>query len=152
MSNEDREALHRELVGQIRLFIAGTILFNQKVAERTGLHLTDMQCINLLEMLGDVTPGKLAAYTGLTTGGVTVMLDRLEKAGFVKRQPNPDDRRSVLVRINPKKLKKIHEHYAGINRRLEEFLSEMPETELKSVVKFFSQANAIRSGSSRAEP
>ncbi len=144
MSTANRIALHAELVRQIRRFIAGTIIFNQKVAERVGLHLTDMQCINLLELLGSVTPGTLAECTGLTSGGVTVMLDRLEKAGFVKREPNPNDRRSVLVRVNPKKLEKIHALYAGINQQFEASLSEMPEAELKSVVNFFSHVNTIR--------
>src|SRR5450755_4036808 len=123
MSTGNRLALHAELVGQIRRFIAGTIMFNQKMAERAGLHLTDMQCINLLDVLGPVTPGKLAGSTGLTTGGVTVMLDRLEKAGLVKREPNPNDRRSVLIRVNPRKLRRIKALYAGINDRLEPFLS-----------------------------
>jgi DNA-binding MarR family transcriptional regulator len=144
MSTQNRAALHAEIVGEIRRFIAGTILFNQKVADSAGLHLTDVQCINLLEMLGPVTPGKLAEHTSLTTGGVTVMLDRLEKAGFVKREPNPNDRRSVLVRVNPKKLKRIQARYAGINERLEAFLSETPEAELRAVAKFFSRTNAIR--------
>ncbi len=143
-STNNRLALHAELVAQIRRFIAGTIIFNQQVAERVGLHLTDMQCINLLDLLGPVTPGKLAECTGLTTGGVTVMLDRLEKTGFVKREPNPNDRRSVLVRVNPRKLKKIHALYAGINTRLESFLSKTPEGELQSVVKFLSSMNASR--------
>jgi MarR family transcriptional regulator, organic hydroperoxide resistance regulator len=144
MSTGNRPALHAELVGQIRRFIAGTILFNQKAADRVGLHLTDMQCINLLDLLGPVTPGKLAECTGLTTGGVTVMLDRLEKAGLVKREPNLNDRRSVLVRVNPRKLRKINALYAGINERLEAFLAEIPEAELRLVVSFFSRVNAIR--------
>jgi DNA-binding MarR family transcriptional regulator len=144
MSTENRFALHAELVAQIRRFIAGTIIFNQQVAERVGLHLTDMQCINLLDLLGPVTPGKLAECTGLTTGGVTVMLDRLEKAGLVKREPNPNDRRSVLVRVNPRKLRKINALYAGINKQLDAFFSDTPEAELQSVVKFLSRVNAIR--------
>jgi MarR family transcriptional regulator, organic hydroperoxide resistance regulator len=144
MSIENRLALHAELVGQIRRSIAGTIIFNQKAAERFGLHLTDMQCMNLLDLLGPVTPGKLADCTGLTTGGVTVMLDRLEKAGFVKREPNPNDRRSVLIRANPRKLQKINALYAGINKQLEALLSDTPKAELQSVVKFFSRMNAIR--------
>jgi DNA-binding MarR family transcriptional regulator len=144
MSTGNRLALHAELVGQIRRFIAGTIMFNQKMAERAGLHLTDMQCINLLDVLGPVTPGKLAGSTGLTTGGVTVMLDRLEKAGLVKREPNPNDRRSVLIRVNPGKLRRIKALYAGINDRLEPFLSATPEADLQTVVKFFSSMNALR--------
>src|SRR5580704_15386689 len=127
MSTVNRTALHAELTRQIRRSIAGSILFNQKVADRVGLRLTDLQCITLLELLGPVTPGTLAECTGLTTGGVTVMLDRLEKAGYVKREANPQDRRSVLVRVNPRKLKKIQALYEGINQQLESSLSEMPE-------------------------
>lgn len=148
LSTGKRSALNAELVAQIRRFIAGTILFNQKVADRVGLHVTDMQCINLLELLGPVTPGKLSDYTGLTTGGVTVMLDRLEKAGFVKRERNPNDRRSVLVRVNPAKLKKVNALYEGINRQFGAYLAQIPETELQTVVKFLSGVNAIR----REEP
>ena len=146
LSTKNRPALHASLVGQIRHFIAGSILFNQKVADRFGLHLTDMQCINLLDLLGPVTPGKLADCTGLTSGGVTVMLDRLEKAGFVKREPNPNDRRSVLVRVNPRKMQKINGLYEGINDQFEAFLSETPEAELQSIAQFFSRMNAIRTG------
>jgi DNA-binding MarR family transcriptional regulator len=144
LSTENRIALHAELVGQIRRFIAGAVIFNQKVADHFGLHLTDMQCMNLLDLLGPVTPGKLAQCTGLSTGGVTVMLDRLEKAGFVKREPNPKDRRSVLVRVNPKKLQKVNALYGGINQQLELFFSNTPEGELQTVVKFLSRMNALR--------
>jgi MarR family transcriptional regulator, organic hydroperoxide resistance regulator len=144
LSTENRLALHAAFVNQIRHFIAGTILFNQSVADRVGLSLTDMQCINLLELLGPSTPGKLAASTGLTTGGVTVMLDRLEKAGLVKRQPNPKDRRSILVKVNAKKLQKVNSFYSGINQRLETFLSGRSEAEIQSVITFLSSMNAIR--------
>jgi MarR family transcriptional regulator, organic hydroperoxide resistance regulator len=144
LSTENRLALHAAFVTQIRHFIAGTILFNQSVADRVGLSLTDMQCINLLELLGPSTPGKLAASTGLTTGGVTVMLDRLEKAGLVKRQPNPKDRRSILVKVNAKKLQKVNSFYSGINQRLETFLSGRSEAEIQSVITFLSSMNAIR--------
>ncbi len=144
LSTENRLALHAAFVTQIRQFIAGTILFNQSVADRVGLSLTDMQCINLLELLGPSTPGKLASSTGLTTGGVTVMLDRLEKAGLVKRQPNPKDRRSILVKVNARKLQKINSFYSGINQRLEAFLSGRSEAEIQSVISFLSSMNAIR--------
>lgn len=145
LSTENRALLHAELVIQIRRFIAGTILFNQKVADRAGLHLTDMQCINLLELLGgSTTPGKLAEGTGLTTGGVTVMLDRLEKAGFIRRERNPNDRRSVLVRVNPRRLQKVNALYAGVNRQVEALLRETPETELRAVAAFFLRMNTVR--------
>ncbi len=144
MSTENRKALHQTLFAQIRHFIAGTILFNQKIADQCGLHLTDMQCINLLDLLGPATPGKLAQYMGLTTGGVTVMLDRLEKAGLVKREANPNDRRSVLVRVNPKKMAKIQALYERVDQQFAAFLSETSEEELKVIVDFFSRMGSLK--------
>lgn len=144
MSSERRAELNASLIADIRKFIAGSILFNHQVAERTGLRLTDMQCMNVLELLGPSTPGTLAACTGLTTGGVTVMLDRLEQAGFVKRSPNPNDRRSVLVSVNPKKLKKIYAHYDRITRQTVEVFDGIAEAELEVVARFFARINAIQ--------
>jgi MarR family transcriptional regulator, organic hydroperoxide resistance regulator len=151
MSTENRQALHEAIVHEIRRFIAGAILNNQKVADAVGLHLTDMQCIHVLELAGPTTPGDLARSTGLTTGGVTVMLDRLEKAGYVKRAPNPQDRRSLLVRINPKKLEKIHSYYGEINRQMSAFLEATPEPELRTVVDFFKRMNALRAERASSE-
>jgi DNA-binding MarR family transcriptional regulator len=142
--SRNRTALQTRMIEQLREFSAGTILFNQKVAERVGLHLTDMQCMNLLDLLGTSTPSKLAEVTGLTTGGVTVMLDRLEKAGCIKREPNPDDRRSVLVRVSAKKMEKIHAHYAGVAKEFDAYMSEVSEAELETVSSFFKRINAIR--------
>jgi MarR family transcriptional regulator, organic hydroperoxide resistance regulator len=144
MSTENRAALYQDIIHQIRRFIAGTILFNQTIADRVGLRLTDMQCINVLELLGPTTPGELARQTGLTTGGVTVMLDRLEKGGFVKRERNPSDRRSVLVRINPRKLEKANQYYGEINQRMRKLLDDTPEAELKVAVDFFMRMNQTR--------
>ncbi len=145
MSTENRTTLSQTVVHQIRHFIAATILFNQKVADEVGLHLTDMQCINVLELLGPTTPGELARRTGLTTGGVTVMLDRLEKGGYVRREPNPSDRRSLLVRVHPKKLEKLNRFYGEINQRFAAILEETPEPVLKTVVEFFAKVNEVRS-------
>jgi MarR family transcriptional regulator, organic hydroperoxide resistance regulator len=144
MSNPSRAQLRETLVRSIRQFIAGSILYNQQVADRVGLRLTDMQCINVLDLMGPSTPGELARSTGLTTGGVTVMLDRLEKSGYVKREPNPRDRRSVLVRLNPAKLRKVNAFYAEINERMAGLLDDTPEPELRSVIDLFAKMNAWR--------
>src|SRR5579883_2366152 len=113
LSTENCARLRDEINRLIRQSIAGSILFNQSVADRFQLRLTDMQCLNILDLLGPVTPGKLAECTGLTTGGVTVMLDRLEKAKFVKREPNPSDRRSLLIRVNPRRVRQVNALYAA---------------------------------------
>jgi MarR family transcriptional regulator, organic hydroperoxide resistance regulator len=144
MSTPARAQLHETVIRCLRQFIAGSILYNQQIADRVGLRLTDMQCINVLELMGPSTPGELARFTGLTTGGVTVMLDRLEKAGYLKREPNPRDRRSVLVHLNPTKVKKMQAFYGDINERMAVLLDETPERELRSVVKLLSKMNEPR--------
>jgi MarR family transcriptional regulator, organic hydroperoxide resistance regulator len=144
MSSPNHDQLRETVVRCLREFIAGSIIYNQQVADHVGLRLTDMQCINVLDLTGPSTPGELARSTGLTTGGVTVMLDRLEKAGYVKRVPNPRDRRSVLVRLNPTKLKKMQAFYGEINQRMAALLDETPDRELRSVVDLFSKMNASR--------
>lgn len=144
MSTTERRVLEDSLIREIRYFIAGAILFNQTVADRFHLRLTDMQCLNILELLGPVTPGKLADWTGLSTGGVTVMLDRLEKGGLIRREPNPADRRSILIRINTNKMKKVEPVYAEINARMDALMSAMPQTDLECVLAFFLRTNAIR--------
>jgi MarR family transcriptional regulator, organic hydroperoxide resistance regulator len=144
VSRSDRAQLHESVISGLRQFIAGSILYNQQVADRVGLQLSDMQCINALELMGPSTPGELARFTGLTTGGVTVMLDRLEKGGYLKREPNPRDRRSVLVRLNPAKAKKMQAFYGEINERMAILLDETPERELRSFLNVLSKMNASR--------
>jgi DNA-binding MarR family transcriptional regulator len=147
MSSQSHAQLRETVIRCLREFIAGSIIYNQQVADRVGLRLTDMQCINVLDLMGPSTPGELARSTGLTTGGVTVMLDRLEKGGYVKRVPNPRDRRSVLVRLNPTKLKKM-QAYGEINERMAALLDETPDRELRSVVDLLSKMNALRAAGS----
>jgi DNA-binding MarR family transcriptional regulator len=72
------------------------------------------------------------------------MLDCLEKAGLVKRQPNPKDRRSIFVKVNARKLQKINSFYSGINQRLEAFLWGRSEAEIQSVITFLSSMKTIR--------
>src|ERR1700739_2319176 len=144
MSSPNHAQLREAVVRCLRDFIAGSIIYNQQVADRVGLRLTDVQCINVLDLMGPSTPGELARSTGLTTGGATVSLDRLEMAGYVKRVPNPRDRRSVLVRLNPTKFKKVQAFYGEINQRMAALLDETPDRELRSVVDLFSKMNASR--------
>ena len=143
MSTSKRTALQARLTVQIRHMIAGSILFNQRIADRVGLHLTDLQCLNLLDLLGPVTPGKLAACTGLTTGGVTVMLDRLEKAGYIHREPSPTDRRSVVVHVDGRKLKKMHALYAGMTERVDALFAAAPESELEAAANLLERMTSV---------
>src|SRR5271156_7019730 len=104
------------IVLEIRKFIAAAIFFNTQAAEKAGLGLTDMQMVHMLQLYGPSTPSRLAAWTGLSSGGVTVALDRLEKSGYLRRAPNPEDRRSLLITPVPGRLRKIAAMYEGIEK------------------------------------
>jgi DNA-binding transcriptional ArsR family regulator len=70
-------------------------------AERIGINVTDLNCLNILWLSGEMTAGDLARDTGLTTASITGVLDRLEESGFVHRERDTKDRRRVIVRPDP---------------------------------------------------
>jgi predicted transcriptional regulator len=92
-----RAELLAALVGDFRQLSTAAILFHQAVADRLGLNVTDHKCAGILLDTGPITAGELAERTGLTTGAITGVIDRLEKAGFVRRARDPNDRRRVII-------------------------------------------------------
>src|SRR5262249_56044268 len=84
-----REDLLQALIRAMAAASGQGVLFSQAVAERVGMHPTDVECVEILTRNGPATAGQLAELTGLTTGAVTPMIDRLERAGFVRRQNHP---------------------------------------------------------------
>ncbi|HET9109621.1 MAG TPA: MarR family transcriptional regulator, partial [Ktedonobacterales bacterium] len=79
-------------------------LFHQLAAAKYGLGVTDMKTLSALQQEGAMTAGQLAKRLSLTTGAVTNVIDRLERQNFVKREPDPTDRRKVIVCINEERL------------------------------------------------
>lgn len=104
-----RERAHREaLVDQLQFLgqmaSTETALFHQVAAAKYGLGVTDMKALSALQQEGPMTAGQLAIRLSLTTGAVTNVIDRLERQEFVRRAPDPTDRRKVIVTINQEKL------------------------------------------------
>jgi DNA-binding MarR family transcriptional regulator len=100
-----------ELLGKLnegfRQLSAATILFHQAIADRLGMNITDHKCADLLARFGAMTAGELARQTGLTTGSVTGIIDRLEKRGFAQRVRDTHDRRRVIVEPNVKRMEQV---------------------------------------------
>jgi DNA-binding MarR family transcriptional regulator len=140
MATRKRTEFLQSIVLEVRKFLAAGILFNEKVAADLGLNGTDLQFLNLLELEGSATPGDLARHSGLTTGGVTVALDRLEKAGYVKREPNPKDRRSNIIRPVPKRLLELYLIYKSKGDLVMEVLAEFSDRELGVILRFLQKA------------
>ncbi|MEV7729880.1 MarR family transcriptional regulator [Streptomyces sp. NPDC087917] len=95
------ELLTRIAIGS-RRHHADHSLLDQALADRVGLHPTDLQCVALLDIEpGPVSTGDVARLTGLTSGSATRLVDRLVKACIVERQADPNDRRRSLVVLTP---------------------------------------------------
>ena len=112
-------------------------LFRNAVDEWAGLNTTDMECLRLLFLKGVATPSELSRHTGLTSGATTAMLDRLEKAGLIERQPNPKDRRGTL--IIPAKLasEKAASWFESAREAQAELVSSYSESELEIIADVF---------------
>src|SRR5215471_21266429 len=90
-----RQAVVEELVLDLRQFVIGLLVANLEAAEAVRLNPSDLGCLCLLLLHGPSPAGRLAELTGLTTGAITGVIDRLERAGFAQRALDPSDRRKV---------------------------------------------------------
>jgi hypothetical protein len=86
-----REVLMTALFLEFRQMSTGAIMFHQAIADRLGLHATDHKCADLIMRNGAMTSGRLAELTGLTTGAITGVVDRLESRGLARRATDPRD-------------------------------------------------------------
>ncbi|HEY6762085.1 MAG TPA: MarR family transcriptional regulator [Baekduia sp.] len=75
--------------------------FDALAAQELGVNQTDLHCLNIVESRGGVTAGALATEAGLTTGAITGVIDRLERAGYVRRERDAEDRRRVAIVVTP---------------------------------------------------
>ena len=95
-----RKRLESEFLLAIRRAGAVMQLLGAASAERIGINVTDLNCLNILALGGRMTAGELATESGLTTASITGVLDRLEESGFVHRERDPHDRRRVIIRLD----------------------------------------------------
>ncbi len=84
-----------------------TVAFDEALAEHLGLNATDLRCLELVIADPGLTPSRLAELAGVTTGAVTGVVDRLERAGYVTRRPDPADRRSVTIAPVPERAAEV---------------------------------------------
>src|SRR5687767_15369378 len=92
-----RDRLLVALDEAIRKVGAQAVLISDRVATRVGINSTDLECLDLLHLAGSTTAGQMSPRSGLTTGASTAMIDRHERAGYVRRRRDADDRRVVVV-------------------------------------------------------
>lgn len=127
-----------------RLYSDSSILMHEAIARKAGLSGTDHKYLGLIIQNGVVTAGELSKLTGLTTGAVTGVIDRLEKKKLVKRQFDKDDRRKVIIVPNTKGALKILEPlFARLQEKTEDLLSSFTEKEIQTIQRYFTEASVI---------
>jgi DNA-binding MarR family transcriptional regulator len=132
----ERAQVEAEILDAIVRMIAGAILFSHQVAEKAGLGPSDGQFLTLLQVHGPLTPGRLAELSGLTTGTVTGVLDRLERAGYVRRDRSLNDRRKVLVSRVEERIQQDMAPYTAKGRFLLDLLRQYDDEQLAVVADF----------------
>jgi DNA-binding MarR family transcriptional regulator len=98
----ERHRLYDELSGEIRANQRATDVVDELIAQLLGVNRTDARCLDILDERGSMSAGDLAEASRLTTGAITAVIDRLDRAGLARRVPDPADRRRVLVELTPK--------------------------------------------------
>ena len=138
-----REELLKQLDEALRKVGAQSVLLSDTVARLVGLNSTDLECLDLLDLAGPITAGRLAQHAGLTTGAMTAVIDRLERAGFARRVRDPRDRRIVHVEALPRNFG----HISALYRRLAEATARLHEQyddrQLALVVDYLTKALAL---------
>jgi DNA-binding MarR family transcriptional regulator len=116
-----------------------TVLFRNATGRKLGLNIADVECLSLIFLKGISTPTELARYTGITAGSATAMLDRLEKAKLIKRSPNPNDRRGVMIEPNEQSTETIGPMVAEMQKRQKELIASYSDKELEVIADFLSR-------------
>jgi DNA-binding MarR family transcriptional regulator len=126
-----------------RLYSTQAVLFTQAIADRLGINLTDLMCIGVLSVTGPITAGRLARLTGLTTGAITGIVDRLVKAGYVERTQDPADRRRVIITPHPRAGMTIAPYFAPMLQKVNEAVATYTDQELAVIVDYVISGSTI---------
>jgi len=113
-----------------------SVLFRNAIGRRLGLNIADAECLSLLSIKGSVTPTEVAKYTNLSSGSTTALLDRLEKAHYIRREPNPHDRRGVIVKMTSKFQDTAGPLVADVQKAHMTLLSSYTPEQLKTITHF----------------
>ena len=132
-----------ELVREFRTSGNQDDAFDNVAAQRLGVNETDLHCLNIVENAGGITAGKLAVLSGLTTGAVTGVIDRLEHRGFARRVPDPEDRRRVRVEVTRAFYARADKIWGPVRADWGRALAKFSNEELELITEFLRASNEV---------
>lgn len=141
LNRSRRDEAIRELKLNLRHFVVELLVSGYEATEDVGVNSTDFGSLCLLLLHGPAPAGRLAELTGLTTGAVTGVVDRLEKGGFVRREVDPADRRKVIVVPDAGRVDRdLFPHFPGLKRAAaQQFYDGFSIAELELISEFLSR-------------
>jgi DNA-binding MarR family transcriptional regulator len=143
MTRDETGELAERIAGPlVRRYSTATVLYHHAVAEALGLGPSDHKCLDLLLERGPMTGSRLAAITGLTTGAVTGVVRRLERAGYVRRDPDPDDRRKQRLVPVPEGVAAARHVFEGLQAASDALLAGFDAGQLAVIAEFLDRATA----------
>jgi DNA-binding MarR family transcriptional regulator len=125
-----------------RELATAVIVFHETLAKKAGLTAAESRCLGILFQREAITAGELARATGLTTGAITGIVDRLQKDGWLRREANPADRRSVLIRALPNRRREavLSPGYARLREAMAALMAEFSPAELLVIQRYLNGA------------
>jgi DNA-binding MarR family transcriptional regulator len=144
MSSRRSSRRHLAVLEGLRALSAASDLLDSAVAEHLHMHRTDLRCLDYLARFGPVPAGRLAEAVGLSTGALTIAVDRLERAGYVRRRADSTDRRRVLVDL-ANDANRVVALFGDLARATDRMLNVYTETELQLLGAFLNAASEVLS-------
>ncbi|WP_185289605.1 MarR family winged helix-turn-helix transcriptional regulator [Chryseobacterium lactis] len=138
------EDIIRQFRETSRQYSDASIFMHEAIARKVGLSNTDHKYLGLILQYESITAGEISKLTGLTTGAVTGLIDRLEKKELLKRQFTKEDRRKVLIIPNMKNsMKLLGPVFEELQQRTTQLISTFSEEEIKTIERYFRGATII---------
>jgi DNA-binding MarR family transcriptional regulator len=147
VSSQDKAT---EVAAALRRLTAEIDGLDQRAASHLGISRSDLRCLDVLRGLGPSTPTTLASAVGMTTGGLSLALDRLEAAEYVTRRPNANDRRSVIIEPTKHLARVEAEIFGPLVRQMGEIIGRYPEADLEVIRDFLDRVAAASAGAGRS--
>lgn len=136
MTQQERSQIQQELHQAQRLQGAYSAVHASHIAASVGINAIDLECLDLLQIHGPLPTGQLAAKAGLRTATMTSILDRLEKAGFVRRDRSGADRRVVIVHIEARAAQEVGPLFSHIATHMAKVEEQFSDDELAIVSRY----------------
>ena len=132
-TRQSRARAVRDGLRELRLQLAR---LNLRVSATIGLKDVDLDCLDIIDASGPVSPSELARLVGLHPATITGILDRLERGGWIVRERDPTDRRAVRARALPERQADLGRSYAGMSRSLNKLIGSYSVKELELIADF----------------